>query len=59
MAASDGALEPVPVTGPHALPRNPPRPGLPGPVCPDPNDRRTLFSLLDVPSNAGVTLTES
>jgi len=34
-----------------------PAPGYPS--CPDHTEKRTLFDLLDVPSNAGITLTES
>ena len=34
-----------------------PAPGYP--ACPDHTEKRTLFALLDVPKNAGITLTES
>ena len=34
-----------------------PAPGYP--ACPDHTEKRTLFSLLDAPANAGITLTES
>ena len=34
-----------------------PAPGYP--ACPDHTEKRTLFSLLDAPSRAGITLTES
>ena len=34
-----------------------PAPGYP--ACPDHTEKGTLFSLLDVPTNAGITLTES
>jgi len=35
------------------------RPAPVYPACPDHTEKRTLFSLLDAPSRAGITLTES